>query len=91
MRHLAPSLPQPLAAAIARVSLSASSTDAVAAGNEALAVDIHGGTVVFDAATNVPAIGVNGKSTALEARARIRQSADSLVIEQLEARCQSGC
>ena len=74
-----------LAAAITLVSLSAALTDAVAAGTEALVVDIHGGTVVFDVATNVPAIGINGKSTALEGRARIRQSADGFVIEQLEA------
>ena len=75
---------QPRTAAIALV-LYAASTDLVAAGSEALAVAIHGGTVVFDASTNVPAIGVRGKSTALEGSARIRQSADGLVIEQLEA------
>ena len=76
---------QSLAATIALVGLSFASTGALAQGNEASMVEIHGGTATFDAATNVAVISIHGKSTALEGRARIRQSADGLVIEQLEA------
>jgi polyisoprenoid-binding protein YceI len=48
-------------------------------------VDIHGGTVTFDVATNVPAISVHGKSTALEGHARVRQTEQGLAIEQVDA------
>jgi polyisoprenoid-binding protein YceI len=73
------------AAAITVVGLSFAATSALAQGNEASRVEIHGGTATFDADTNVAVISIHGKSTALEGHARIRQSADGLVIEQLEA------
>jgi polyisoprenoid-binding protein YceI len=61
------------------------STTVLAAGNDSPRVEIQGGTAAFEAATNVPAILIHGKSSALEGRARIRYDADGLVIEQLEA------
>jgi polyisoprenoid-binding protein YceI len=48
-------------------------------------VEIRGGTAAFDVGTNIPAISVHGKSTALAGRARIQQTADGLVIEDLQA------
>ncbi len=48
-------------------------------------VEIHGGAVVFDVGTNVSAISVHGKSTALEGRARVRQTDGGLAIEQIDA------
>lgn len=48
-------------------------------------VEVRGGKAVFEATTNVSAIGVRGKSTALEGHARVRMDADRLVIERLEA------
>ncbi len=61
------------------------STFALAADQDAMSVDVHGGTVTFDAATNVSAISVHGKSTALEGHARVRHAEQGLVIEQMEA------
>jgi polyisoprenoid-binding protein YceI len=61
------------------------STTVLAAGNDSPRVEIQGGTASFEAATNVPAIQIHGKSSALEGRARIRYDADGLVIEGLEA------
>jgi polyisoprenoid-binding protein YceI len=55
------------------------------AGADATIVQVRGGTAVFDAATNLPAISVHGKSEALEGRATIRPGAAGLTIERLEA------
>ena len=74
-----------LAASLALAGSSLASREARAGQIDASTVEIHGGMVTFDATTNVPAIGIHGKSTALEGRARIRQTVDGLVIEQLEA------
>jgi polyisoprenoid-binding protein YceI len=51
----------------------------------AVPIDMHGGSVVFDVATNMPAISVHGKSTALEGHARVRQTDGGLAIDQIEA------
>jgi polyisoprenoid-binding protein YceI len=48
-------------------------------------VDVRGGTASFDAATNISAFGIHGKSTSLEGRARINRGANGLVIEAIEA------
>jgi polyisoprenoid-binding protein YceI len=48
-------------------------------------VEVRGGTASFDVDTNMPALSVHGKSTALEARVRVRQSSDGPVLEQIEA------
>ena len=50
-----------------------------------VAVEIHGGTAIFDVGTNVSAISVHGKSTALEGHARVRQTNDGLTIEHVDA------
>jgi polyisoprenoid-binding protein YceI len=57
----------------------------IAAAQEAAPIDIHGGTAVFDVATNVSAISVHGKTTAIDGHARVRQTDSGLMIEQLEA------
>jgi polyisoprenoid-binding protein YceI len=61
------------------------STGAVAQDIQSQPVEIRGGSATFEAATNLPAIKVYGKSEALEGRARIRKNSDGLVIERLEA------
>ncbi len=48
-------------------------------------VEVRSGTVAFDAATNVGAISVHGKSAALEGRAKVRLAGASLSLENLEA------
>jgi len=48
-------------------------------------VEVRGGTASFDVGTNVPALSVHGKSTALEARGTIRPGADGPQLEQIEA------
>jgi polyisoprenoid-binding protein YceI len=48
-------------------------------------VEIRGGTAAFDVGTNIPAISIHGKSTSLAGRARIQQTTDGLVIEDLQA------
>jgi polyisoprenoid-binding protein YceI len=48
-------------------------------------VEVHGGTAIFAVDTNVSAISVHGKSTAVEARLRVRQGPDGTVLERVEA------
>jgi polyisoprenoid-binding protein YceI len=48
-------------------------------------IEVRGGTASFDVGTNVPALSVHGKSTALEARVRVRQGSNGPVLEQIEA------
>jgi polyisoprenoid-binding protein YceI len=48
-------------------------------------VEVRGGTASFDALTNVSAISVHGKSTALDARASVREASEGLVLERVEA------
>jgi polyisoprenoid-binding protein YceI len=76
---------QSLVPVVAMLSLPLAPASLSAAGHGAPLVEIDGGTAVFDAATNVSAISVHGKSTSLKGRARIRENADGLVIEELEA------
>jgi polyisoprenoid-binding protein YceI len=54
-----------------------------AAAQDASSLDIHGGTIVFDVGTNVSAISVRGKSTALEGRADIHDSGQGLTISHV--------
>jgi len=67
--------------------LAVLSTPAIGLGadNDAQTVEIRGGTAVFGAATNLSAISVHGKSTALQGRAQIRRTADGLVIDSIDA------
>ena len=48
-------------------------------------LEVRGGTAAFDVDTNISAISVHGKSNALTARLRLRQSADGPVLEGIEA------
>lgn len=52
---------------------------------ELVSFDVHKGKVAFDVATNVPALGVHGKSADLEGRARVRHDQGNLVLEEIEA------
>jgi len=54
-------------------------------GGDAAVVEVHGGTAAFAVDTNISAISVHGKSTALEARLRLRQSTEGAVLEGIEA------
>jgi polyisoprenoid-binding protein YceI len=49
------------------------------------AVEVRGGNVVFDVGTNVPALGVHGKSGALQGQARLRQDGGRVVLEAIDA------
>lgn len=49
------------------------------------AVEVRGGTATFAVDTNVSAISVHGKSTALTARLRWRQAPDGPVLEGIDA------
>jgi len=48
-------------------------------------VEILGGTATFEAPTNVPAINVRGKSTAVDARGSVRENSEGLTLESVEA------
>lgn len=48
-------------------------------------VEVSGGTVTFDVATNLPAVSVHGESEALQGRVRVRQSPGGVALEDLEA------
>jgi polyisoprenoid-binding protein YceI len=49
------------------------------------AVEVHGGTASFDAATNISAITVHGKSTELGARASVLEGPAGISLERVEA------
>jgi len=67
------------------LSIAVLSAAAASAQSGQTAVEVRGGTAAFDAATNVSAIGIHGKSAALEGRATVRDDANGLQIQQLEA------
>lgn len=73
-----------LGVALLSCSLSISAA-LLAADQESTTIEVHGGTVTFDAATNVSAISVHGKSTALEGHARVHQTDQGLAIDEVEA------
>ena len=52
---------------------------------DAIVVEVRGGTAVFVVDTNISAISVHGKSNALTARLRLRQTTDGAVLEGIEA------
>lgn len=78
-----------LTAAVAvAASLSApftTSAAAQAASPGPLSVEVAGGTATFEAATNISAINVHGKSSSLKAHAAVREAGDVLTIEQMDA------
>ena len=51
------------------------------------AVEVRGGTAAFDVGTNLSAISVHGKSNALTARLRLRQTPDGPVSRGLKPPC----
>jgi len=53
--------------------------------SDATTIEVRGGTASFDVGTNVPALSVHGKSTALEARGRVRSTPRGPQLEQIEA------
>ena len=48
-------------------------------------VEVRGGNVAFDVGTNIPALGVHGKSAALQGQARLRQDGEQVVLEAVDA------
>jgi polyisoprenoid-binding protein YceI len=52
---------------------------------DASSVEVRGGVAAFDVDTNISAISVHGKSSALTARLRLRQTSDGPVLERIEA------
>jgi polyisoprenoid-binding protein YceI len=48
-------------------------------------VEVQGGTAAFEANTNISAVNVHGKSTALTGRAEVRRAGDVLSIQNMEA------
>lgn len=68
------------------VSTAAAATAAAqSAAGSPTPVEVRGGTASFDVATNVPALSVHGKSTAVEARGQVRPGANGPQLEQIEA------
>lgn len=53
--------------------------------SKATAVEVRGGTAQFEAATNISAIRIHGKSAALTGRARVKTDGGTLAIEALDA------
>jgi len=52
----------------------------------AVVMEVIRGTLSFEVATNVPALRVHGKSSAIAGRARFRSGPEGVVLEQIEAR-----
>ena len=55
------------------------------AGEHGAAVEVRGGAVSFQVATNLPAMRVHGTSNQLQARARLRTLGDRIVLADVEA------
>ena len=58
----------------------------MSAASDGAVVEVRGGTAIFNVATNIPAIGVHGKSSELDARATVRDGSDGLALDAVEAR-----
>jgi polyisoprenoid-binding protein YceI len=74
-----------LTASLGLAFLVPASAWAAGAGQDPMSIEVHGGTVTFDAGTNVSAISVHGKSTALEGHARVHQTEQGLALDEVEA------
>jgi polyisoprenoid-binding protein YceI len=70
---------------IAFAGQAGAQTAAKASAPDTSGVEIRGGTAAFDVGTNLSAISVHGKSNALTARLRLRQTPDGPVLEAIEA------
>jgi len=53
--------------------------------DDPMPVEVRGGTASFDVDTNMPALSVHGKSSALEGRVRVRRGPEGPLLEQIEA------
>jgi polyisoprenoid-binding protein YceI len=73
------------AALVLTLAAGTASAQSAPAAGAVTPIEVRGGTASFDVGTNVPALSVHGKSTALEARGRIRPGARGPEIEQIEA------
>ena len=49
------------------------------------ALEVHGGSASFEVGTNIPAISIHGRSTQLEASARVTQMPDGILVTALQA------
>ena len=48
-------------------------------------VEVHGGTASFDVGTNIPALRVHGKSSQVEANARLREQESGILLTEVKA------
>ncbi|HVQ28369.1 MAG TPA: YceI family protein [Vicinamibacteria bacterium] len=78
-------LPFALLALIVAIPALAVAGPTTASLPDAPIVEVNGGTVTFDVATNVPAVSIHGESKALQGRVRLRDRGQSVVLEELEA------
>jgi polyisoprenoid-binding protein YceI len=74
-----------VACGLVLASAMAGTRGASAAADGPTMIEVRGGTATFDAATNLSAISVHGKSTALDARASVREGTDGLTVEAVQA------
>jgi polyisoprenoid-binding protein YceI len=54
--------------------------------DDSATVEVRGGTAAFHVDTNMPALSVHGKSSALEGRVRVRRGPEGPLLEQIEAK-----
>lgn len=78
-------LPSGLFAIILAVPVHAGAVPTTPSLPDAPVVEVNGGTVAFDVATNVPAVSVHGESKAMKGHVRLREGGDGVVLEELEA------
>lgn len=76
---------RPLALSVALFAVALAPCAAARAGDGRTPVEVRGGTAAFDASTNVSAIAIHGKSTALTGRARVLVDGGRLSLEALDA------
>jgi polyisoprenoid-binding protein YceI len=67
------------------IGLAFAGPAAAQSAGDATVVEVRGGTAVFVVDTNISAISVHGRSNALTARLRLRQTTDGAVLEGIEA------
>jgi polyisoprenoid-binding protein YceI len=67
------------------LSLAAARHAASQTADDLTAVEVRDGMCAFDVATNVPVLTVHGKSSALQARVRVRRGTEGPLLEQIEA------
>jgi polyisoprenoid-binding protein YceI len=73
-----------LAVVAAPMAVTAGQSSAPAVNAPAL-VEVHGGTASFDVGTNIPALRVHGKSSKVEASARLREQESGILLTDMKA------